>query len=432
MAVSGYPLVNIAASAANSPFIMVEGRTASFSEFHAHVEAMLCLPSAKILPAKSVVLLPVEKSLQSLLAFFAVMRAGNLVVPVDKNTPPTRFAYLQKSVQNTLTTEMGEHACLGVFTSGSTGEPKLALHSWQTLLANATAANTLIPLQPGDRTLLSLPLNHIGGIAQVLRALVSATTLVIGGRVEHVDVLASLRITHTSMVPTQLQRLLALKPKLPLLKSVLLGGGPISEELITEARKSGIPVMPTYGMTETASQVLTEISENQQVCVGDSELKLTDTGELCIRSASLFLGYWQNAQLLTARDTEGWFKTGDKAECQSGKWRICGRVDNQFVSGGKNIQPEEIERHLKTLPTIQQSVVVPVPDKKYGHVAFAFVQRFGALNIDSDFQHNTITALKKLLPGYLVPRHFAQLPEPQGMKIKRQPLIQRAIKVMSP
>ncbi|SMF41487.1 O-succinylbenzoic acid--CoA ligase [Alteromonadaceae bacterium Bs31] len=372
---------------------------------------------------KGIVLLPVEQSLQSMVAVFAHIRAGALVVPVDSQLPEERLQCLKALYHRKSVDQGALSACLGIFTSGSSGDPKLVLHSWETLQANAKASNQIIPLLEGDKTLLSLPLYHIGGFAQVLRAVLSATSLVLAGRVESPSVLLGQCITHTSMVSTQLQRLLTHAVRLPQLKSVLIGGGPIDKALIRAARQWGIPLMPSYGMSETASQVITEVELGKQRLLGDTELKLNTAGELCVRSSSLFLGYWGAKGFEPAGYRDGWFATGDLARFKDDQWQIIGRVDNQFISGGKNIQPEEIEKQLALLPGVKNAIVVPVPDAEFGTRPFAFISRQDGLDVDADFQQNIVAQLKKQVPGYLVPRLYAQLPDTRGIKIKRQPLI---------
>ncbi len=381
---------------------------------------------------KTLFLVPVESGRQSLITLFATMRAGHVAVPVDKNLPAERLAFLNSLYHKQPAASCVADACLGIFTSGSTGRPKLVLHSWASLLCNAKASNQLIPLKKADRTLISLPLYHIGGFAQVVRAIVSGTTIVIGGRVESAEVLNSNNISHSSLVSTQLRRLVEQRPSLPQLKSLLVGGGPVDNTLICNAKNLGLPVMPTYGMTETASQLITEVIPGKQQLLGDAELKINQQGELCVRSCSLFLGYWEDGRLIKSRDAKGWFRTKDLARYEHSRWHITGRLDNQFVSGGKNIQPEEIEAHMEALVGIEKAVVVPVSHREFGKTAFALLKRSGELAIDSEFQSAIIEQLKSQLPGYLVPRYYAELPQASGVKIKREELIEYAERQKAP
>ena len=140
-----------------------------------------------------------------------------------------------------------------VFTSGSTGHAKAAVLGVQGLYLNALGANDNMPLGAGDRWLLSLPLNHVGGIGAALRTLIAGAALVIPNRSwslqEAVDGFAA---THVSVVATQLIRLLRAGPESApaSIRAVLAGGGPFSASLLREARARGYPVRTTYGLTE--------------------------------------------------------------------------------------------------------------------------------------------------------------------------------------
>ncbi|WP_075184561.1 AMP-binding protein [Teredinibacter haidensis] len=383
-------------------------------------------------------LIPVEKNGKSLEKLFACIRIGAVAIPIDNHLPEQRISVLKKSfstkVLNQASTDNrnsggasprcldNDAAVLGIFTSGSSGTPKLVFHSFPSLLNNARASNRRIPLVYPDKTLLSLPLYHIGGLAQVFRALLSQTTLVVDGVVEDPYVLNQQAITHTSMVATQLQRLLACNAALPNLKAVLLGGGPCPKALIDLARGKNYPIWKTYGMTENASQLITESPSGEQEVLEGSEITLAESGELLVKGGSLFLGYWCDGKLDTARDSGGWFHSGDMAKYIGGKLIIDGRLDNQFISGGKNIQPEEVEQNLITLDIIETAIVVPVAHSEFGFTPFAFVGLKHSAELDDKAKESIIDELKGVLPGFLVPRYYAELPSFEGLKPKRQDL----------
>ena len=486
-------------------FIETDCECLTFRDFEAKVNSFVKVLRRQLTPAlllsKEVVpvFVSVSNTWQSIAALFAVMRIGCAAIPIDAHLPENRVIELQRtfavdyrvgvefieywsqSLQDDysqLKTQqdikvLTEVSCddlwrpcgearLGIFTSGSSGSPKLVLHSHKSLLANASAANEFIPLQADDRTLLSLPLYHIGGFAQVLRSLLAQSTLVIAGRVESATVLSKFKITHTSMVATQLQRLLTCLDQALYLKAVLLGGGPVGEPLITLASDRGIPLYLTYGMTETASQLLTQrapfyiydnpdscphsevsssqltgglskacesvipASKNHQKIIGDTCITLTDDGELLVQGETLMLGYIHDHTFNSGRDEEGWYHTRDRAVKIGGEVKVIGRLDNQFVSGGKNIQPEEIEAKLQLLDSIIRAVVVPVPHPDFGWVPFAFLELSAGLQLDDDYIKDTVIELKNRLPGYLVPRHYAILPTVSKLKPQRKLLAVQA------
>ncbi|HWR98557.1 MAG TPA: AMP-binding protein, partial [Candidatus Methanoperedens sp.] len=145
-----------------------------------------------------------------------------------------------------------------VFTSGSTGIPKAALHSFASHWASAVGANRNLPLRPGDRWLLSLPLWHVGGLAVIFRCIQGGAAVAIPGRDEPLaETIRALGVTHLSLVATQLRRLLADargRGALRSLKGVLLGGGPLPAPLLDEAAAAGARLVTSYGSTETSSQ----------------------------------------------------------------------------------------------------------------------------------------------------------------------------------
>ena len=156
----------------------------------------------------------------------------------------------------------GEEA-LVLFTSGTTGTPKPVTLTWSNFDANARASSANLPASPTDRWLLCLPLFHIGAFALVHRCFVSGATVVM----EDFDapkinaLIDGGEITHASLVTTTLQRLLddrGDRPVPPTMKAVLIGGGPVTIPLLARARKLGLPVLQTYGLTEACSQVATE------------------------------------------------------------------------------------------------------------------------------------------------------------------------------
>lgn len=271
-----------------------------------------------------------------------------------------------------------------VFTSGSTGRPKAAAHSIGNHYFSALGSNENIPLAPGDRWLLSLPLYHVGGLAILFRCLLAGAAVVVpppgavlAHTLEHFD------ITHASMVATQLRRLLTSGRTLPALKALLLGGGPLPPALLKDASSRGWPLHTSYGLTEMSSQVTTtpprasldhitntagRVLPHRQICTADDN-------EILVRGRTLFLGYFDGTTIHPAVDEDGWFHTRDIGRFdRDGYLHVTGRKDLLFISGGENIQPEEIEDALTQLEGIVQAVVVPVADEEFGHRPAAFVQ----------------------------------------------------------
>jgi len=307
-----------------------------------------------------------------------------------------------------------------IFTSGSTDEPKAVLHSYAGHYYSALGSNENIILAPGDRWLISLPLWHVGGLSILFRTLLAGATAVIADAGEPLsEVIARCRITHLSLVATQLRRLL--EQGLPRetaeqLKAVLVGGGSVPAHLVDEARERDWPICTTYGLTEMASQVTTTSPNDPSPSTLSSgrplkhrELQLAAAGEIMVRGRTLFKGYLAGASLDRARDDDGWFHSGDIGRLDpEGRLIVTGRKDNMFISGGENIYPEEIETVLATHPQIEQAVVVPIPDDEFGQRPVAFV-RFGS---DEELSRDAILAhLDRLLPRFKLPVRLYRWPD---------------------
>ncbi|MDQ4127659.1 MAG: o-succinylbenzoate--CoA ligase [Actinomycetota bacterium] len=293
-----------------------------------------------------------------------------------------------------------------IFTSGSTGTPKAALHTFGNHYHSALGSNTNIALGPGDRWLHSLPLYHVGGLGILFRCLLAGATVALPGPAQRVgDAIAALGATHVSLVPTQLLRLLREDADLAGVKAVLLGGGPIPAQLVDEAR--GLPIHTSYGLTEMASQVTTTppgATADELHTAGHvlpyREVAIADNGEILVKGETLFAGYVEGAGINLPLGEGGWFHTGDLGGLDGdGRLRVSGRADNLFVSGGENVQPEEIEEALCRLDGVEEAVVVPVPDAEFGERPVAFVRSSGVAG-------DLALALASSLPRFKIPVAF--------------------------
>jgi o-succinylbenzoate---CoA ligase len=321
-----------------------------------------------------------------------------------------------------------------IFTSGSTGVPKAALHTFGNHYHSALGSNANIALMPGDRWLHSLPLYHVGGLSILFRCLLAGTTVALPQQgTPPGEAIAGFGATHVSLVSTQLLRLLREDADPGGLEAVLMGGGPIPASLVDEAVARGLPVHTSYGLTEMASQVTTTppgVSLEELRTAGrvlpHREVAISGSGEILVRGQTLFAGYVEGERLDRPLDAEGWFHTGDLGELDDNSYlRVRGRMDNLFVSGGENVQPEEIEEALCRLEGIVEVVVVPVPDEEFGARPVAFI-RTDDLE-PGDLAHE----LEPVLPRFKIPISFHPWPEeaPRGMKVDRAALRERALRL---
>ncbi len=331
-----------------------------------------------------------------------------------------------------LSCEVNRNASI-VFTSGSSGSPKAVLHTLGNHHFSALGSNQNIPVNPGDRWLLSLPLYHVGGLSIIVRSLLGGGAMVIHEENKLLDeVIENSEITHISLVSTQFRRLLQNKDAIKNLrnmKAILLGGGPVSDSSIQEAVDLDLPLFTSYGSTEMASQISTTLAGDTFDRLKTSgkllpcrELKIAFDGEILVKGVTLGKGYLDNGKLVDLRDGEGWFHTGDIGRLDNkGYLNVLGRKDNLFISGGENIQPEEIENILDELMEIETILVVPVGNEEYGHRPVAFVKMSVNKEMNIKFMKQY---LEKHLPRYKIPDYFFPWPEGDSeqntLKIKRE------------
>jgi len=284
-----------------------------------------------------------------------------------------------------------------LFTSGTTSKPKIACHSLGNHYYSALGSNAYLPIEKGDLYQLSLPLYHIAGIALLFRTFMAGGGVALSEEVEG--------ITHTSMVPTQLYRLLK-EESLPKYRHLLLGGATISPSLYYKAVARGLSVHPTYGMTEMSSQIATHFGEGP-FSLGHPlpyrEMRISNLGEIWVKGKTLFQGYLQgDGSLFRPLNKEGYFATSDLGiYSPTSGLQVTGRKDRLFISGGENIQPEEIEKLLNSIDGITHAQVVPTPDEEFGFRPTAYIESEKSIK-----EEELISYLSSFLPKFKVPVSF--------------------------
>ncbi len=319
-----------------------------------------------------------------------------------------------------------------MFTSGTTNQPKGVLHTYANHYYSALGSNENIKVSPGDRWLLTLPLWHVGGLAILFRTMLGGAAVVIDDGGDNLEaVIEHNRVTHLSLVATQLGRLLdrgLSQNAADRLKAVLVGGSFVPERMISEARNRGWPLCTTYGLTEMASQVTTTAVRDSVSRLRTSgrllnhrEMRLAADGEILVRGRPLFKGYVRGSELISGRDSHGWFHTGDIGSLDAdGYLSVTGRKDNMFISGGENIHPEEIETALCCLPDVEEAVVVPIPDHEFGQRPVAFVRFMEGAKLT---RAEVLACLEKSLPRFKLPVRLYCWPDVQAdhaLKIGRE------------
>jgi O-succinylbenzoic acid--CoA ligase len=296
--------------------------------------------------------------LDFVVALHACLLAGAAAMPVDPRLGEhERAAQLASAGRPT-------GAALVVHTSGTTGAPRPVELTHSNIEANALGSVVALGLDPDERWLCPLPLSHVGGLMVLLRSAIYATTAVLGVA----DALHD--VTLASLVPTQLQRILdAGPPPAPRLRAILLGGAGASQALLERAAAAGLPVAPTYGLTQACSQVTvaepgdTETSGLPLPGVG---VAIAPDGEILVTGPVVAGG--------------GTLRTGDLGRLdERGRLIVTGRLSELIVSGGENVAPAEVEAVLEQHPAVAEAGVFARPDPEWGEaVVAAVVPRNGA------------------------------------------------------
>jgi fatty-acyl-CoA synthase len=336
-----------------------------------------------------------------------------------------------------------QDAALLVYTSGTTGLPKGAVHTQQNLLKNMQFAPVNIGLVATDLIASMLPLFHVGGLCiQTLPALYMGACVSLHARFDASAALRSFaqeRPTLTLQVPATLRALIEhpdwASTDLSSLRAVWAGSSVLPDNLIEAFHARGIPVCNVYGSTETGpfSICLTaDQARSHRGCCGwpaseEVQVKLVNqqdgVGELCIRAPNVAERYWPDKAL---KDEEGWFHTGDLARMEAdGSYWVVGRSKDMLISGGENIYPAEIENLLAAQPGVAECAVLGLPDAKWGEVVAACVVLAPGLE-ERQAQQDLSAGLAGSLARYKLPRqwHFlVALPKTALGKVQKAQLL---------
>jgi O-succinylbenzoic acid--CoA ligase len=301
-----------------------------------------------------------------------------------------------------------------IHTSGTTGRPRAVELTFANHYASAMASAENLGSEPGDRWLSPLPLFHVGGLAVLLRSAIYGTTAVLhdGFDVKAVgQSLESGEATLASLVPTMLARLRAAGlERAPALRALLLGGGPIPGDLLDWAAGIGLPVVPVYGMTETASQIVAGMPGRPLPGV---EVRVSDDGEILVRGPMVSRG---------ALAADGWLHTGDSGALdRDGGLHVTGRAKDLIVTGGENVAPAEVEEALLAHAAVADAAVLGVPDPEWGEAVTAFVVLSGPATVEELIDHCS----GRLAP-FKVPKRVEQvagLPRNAAGKLLRREIV---------
>lgn len=307
---------------------------------------------------------------------------------------------ISAEVQRPETPEAAQRGWIMIPTGGSSGGIKFAIHTWQTLSASVAGFQSFFCDRLPIHSCCVLPLYHVSGLMQFLRSLLTNGQLILlpfaellNGQSAQSDTANFLQQSCTepadfflSLVPTQLQRLLERRSQVRWLQqfhTILLGGAPAWISLLEQAKTLQLNLAPTYGMTETAAQVVTlkpheflqgNLStgctlSHAQITIQDGKglaLDIHQIGNIAIQAQSLFQGHYP--QFLP---THTWMTDDVGYLDAQGYLHIVGRNSRKILSGGENIFPEEIEAALYASGLVQEVYVLGVVDEQWGEIVTA-------------------------------------------------------------
>ena len=311
-----------------------------------------------------------------------------------------------------------------LFTSGTTGSPKAVTLTAGNILWSAISSAFRLGVDPNERWLVTLPLHHMGGIAPILRSPLYGMTVVLRGEFDAEQAVADIHqydITAVSLVPTMLRRILNSVDEpsvLEILRAVLLGGAPAPATLIDRCQDESIPVCPTYGLTETASQVATarpRTAFNNPETVGapllwndvtivdesGSPQPAGDPGEIVIDGPTVTPGYAGPHTI--AKGTYG-FHTGDIGVLDTdGRLTVVNRLDDRIITGGENVDPGEVTAVLESHPEVAAAAVVGIPDTEWGERVVAAVTPLTEETVSKD---DLRSHARTHLAGFKIPKEI--------------------------
>lgn len=340
---------------------------------------------------------------------------------------------------------VGDDTWFLMYTSGTTGQPKGVIQTYQMSVVNAFHVGEAFDLRDGDTTLNFLPLFHSAGIQ-----LVTIPTLIAGGTVivlpgfDESRALALMpRLDIFFGVPAVYQQL-ALHPEfdsadLARVRSWGCGGAPLADVLVELYAAKGVKVCNGYGMTETGPTAFIAMKEDALQKIGSVgkplmlldvrivdadgvDVPVGESGEIWMRGPGLTPGYWKKPEeTAKAFTADGWLKSGDIGRRDAdGCYYVAGRIKEMYISGGENVYPAEVENVLARHPSILETAIIGVADDKWGEVGHAFIMlRPDAAPVTAA---EVIQFCRANVAGYKIPRHVTfvdEFPRTAAGKIRK-------------
>ena len=376
--------------------------------------------------------------------------AGTAWFSVDGGGPGTLFEdFLTAGSEDPVPdgVEMNDLALI-MYTSGTTGRPKGAMLSHQSLFYQYVNALIGVDLRQDEVHLAVAPLFHIAGLNMMtLPAFTLGGRIIIHRSFKPETVLREIAgsgVTSTFMVPAMLDALSAnagfAAADLSSVRGIMVGGSPVPERMIRTWAEKGVAIMQGFGMTETAPGVcMLEardgvskagsagrshfFTEHQVVDFDGKPVPPGVPGEVIVRGPNVMSGYWNKPEETAKALEGGWYHSGDIAVVDDdGYMYIKDRIKDMYISGGENVYPAEVENALLNLPGVRDAAVIGIADEKWGETGMAFIVLDEG---DSRSSQELLAELRQRLATYKLPGRIkivTELPRTATGKIQKHVL----------
>lgn len=361
-------------------------------------------------------------------------------------------SFVQKLGQETLLHDsfLGHNSdpCMILYTSGTTGSPKGAVITHQTIFWNSINTTLRLNISQNDCTVIFLPFFHTGGWNVLTTPFFHrGGKIVLLKKFDAEQILQLSEKEHATIlfgVPTTMD-MMARHPRfancdLSKMRYAIVGGEPMPVELIKVWEKKNIPIRQGYGLTEFGPNVFSLNQEDSVRKIGSigfpnfyTEVRVVgdqgqdlghgQIGELALRGPMMMKEYWQNPKATRETIRDGWLFTGDLVKKDSeGYFYVVGRKKDMYISGAENVYPPEVEQVLLKLEGVREVAVIGVPDPKWGEVGKAYIVREEKSEITEEI---ILDHCLKNLAKFKIPKHFtfiSSLPKGDSGKILKRKL----------